>query len=98
MTLLLEPTELDGVVILTPRRLSNSRGFFSENWNRRRMAKAGFDVSWVQENHSLSAHAGTVRGLHFQAPPRGQTKLVRCGHGALFNVVVDIRMPSGSPS
>ena len=60
------------------------------------MAEAGFDHDWVQDNHSLSMQPGTVRGLHFQAPPHAQAKLVRCGRGALFDVVVDIRR--GSPT
>lgn len=60
------------------------------------MAEAGFDYDWVQDNHSLSAQPGTVRGLHFQAPPHAQDKLVRCAKGALFDVVVDIR--KGSPT
>ena len=87
----IEQTKLSGVVILTPQRFGDARGFFSESWNRQRMAEAGLDVDWVQDNHSLSAAVGTVRGLHFQAPPHAQAKLVRCGRGALFDVVVDIR-------
>ena len=94
--MLIERTDLDGVVILTPQRFGDSRGFFSESWNRARMAEAGLDFDWVQDNHSLSAQAGTVRGLHFQAPPHAQAKLVRCGRGALWDVAVDIRR--GSPT
>ncbi len=60
------------------------------------MAEAGLDVDFVQDNHSLSEHAGTIRGLHFQAPPHAQAKLVRCGRGALFDVAVDVRR--GSPT
>ena len=92
----IEPTSLPGVVILTPARFGDARGFFSESWNRARMAAAGFDLDFVQDNHSLSAKAGTIRGLHFQAPPQPQAKLVRCGQGRLFDVAVDIR--AGSPT
>ena len=92
----IEPTDLPGVVILTPARFGDSRGFFSESWNRARMAAAGFDLDFVQDNHSLSAKAGTIRGLHFQAPPHAQAKLVRCGQGRLYDVAVDIR--AGSPT
>ncbi len=92
----IEQTALEGVFILTPQRFGDIRGFFSESWNRQRMADAGLDYDWVQDNHSLSAQAGTVRGLHCQAPPHAQDKLVRCGRGALFDVAVDIR--KGSPS
>ncbi|WP_198586132.1 dTDP-4-dehydrorhamnose 3,5-epimerase [Roseovarius salinarum] len=91
-----ETTALEGVVILTPRRFSDARGEFCETWNRRRMAEAGLDIDFVQDNRSLSVSAGTVRGLHFQAPPHAQAKLVRCGRGRLFDVAVDIRR--GSPT
>lgn len=60
------------------------------------MAEAGLAYDWVQDNHSMSMQAGTVRGLHFQSPPHAQDKLVRCGRGALFDVAVDIRR--GSPT
>jgi len=92
----IEQTPLPGVAIITPARFGDTRGFFSESWNRARMAKAGYDIDFVQDNHSLSARAGTVRGLHFQAPPHAQAKLVRCGRGRLFDVAVDIRR--GSPT
>ena len=91
-----EKTPLEGLLILTPRRFGDARGFFSESWNAQTMADAGIDLAFVQDNHSLSAQAGTLRGLHFQTPPMAQGKLVRCGRGALFDVAVDIR--SGSPT
>ena len=89
-------TSLPGVLILTPRRFGDERGFFAETWNRTRMAEAGIDIDFVQDNHSLSRQTGTLRGLHFQAPPHAQAKLVRCGQGALFDVAVDIR--KGAPT
>lgn len=91
-----EKTKLDGVVILTPQRFGDARGFFCESWNRKRMAEAGLDYDWVQDNHSMSLEVGTLRGLHFQAPPHAQAKLVRCGRGSLFDVAVDIRKESPS--
>ena len=91
-----EETRLPGVVILTPRRFGDERGFFSESWNRRVMADLGLDIDFVQDNHSLSRDIGTVRGLHFQAPPHAQAKLVRCGRGRLFDVAVDIRKGSAT--
>lgn len=91
-----EKTKLDGVLILTPARFEDPRGFFSECWNQKRMADAGLDYDWVQDNHSLSRTPGTLRGLHFQAPPHGQAKLVRCGQGSLYDVAVDARR--GSPT
>ncbi|SIS77539.1 dTDP-4-dehydrorhamnose 3,5-epimerase [Phaeovulum vinaykumarii] len=93
----IERTDLPGVLIVTPRRFGDARGFFAETWNRRAFAAAGLDLpDFVQDNHSLSHEAGTLRGLHFQAPPAAQGKLVRCGQGALLDVCVDIRR--GSPS
>jgi dTDP-4-dehydrorhamnose 3,5-epimerase len=92
----IEQTKLPGVLILTPARFGDARGFFSESWNRKTLAAQGIDFDFVQDNHSLSARVGTVRGLHFQSPPHAQTKLVRCGKGCLFDVAVDIRR--GSPT
>ena len=92
----IEATALSGVAILTPARFGDARGFFSESWSRKRLAEAGIDIDFVQDNHSVSARAGTVRGLHFQAPPHAQAKLVRCGRGALWDVAVDVR--AGSPT
>ena len=89
-------TDLPGVLILTPRRFADARGFFSESWNQRVMEAAGIEIAFVQDNHSLSRDVGTVRGLHFQSPPHAQAKLVRCGRGALYDVAVDVRR--GSPS
>ena len=91
----IEDTALDGVRRLIPRRFGDARGFFAETWNARTFAALGIDAAFVQDNHSLSEAAGTLRGLHFQAPPEAQGKLVRCGRGALTDVVVDIRR--GSP-
>lgn len=92
----IEETGLPGLKVLTPARFGDARGFFSESWSRRRMREAGIDLDFVQDNHSLSVAPGILRGLHFQAPPHAQDKLVRCGRGAMFDVAVDIR--KGSPS
>ena len=91
-----EQTSISGLLVLTPRRFGDSRGFFAETYSARALAGAGWETAFVQDNHSLSAKVGTVRGLHFQAPPHAQAKLVRCGRGALFDVAVDIRV--GSPT
>ena len=92
----IEETSLSGVLILTPRRFGDARGWFMETWNASRMAEAGLDLAFVQDNHSFSAAKGTLRGLHFQSPPRAQDKLVRCTKGAILDVAVDIR--AGSPT
>lgn len=93
---MLTETRLPGVKLITPPRFGDHRGFFSESYNRKRMAEHGITTEFVQDNHSLSREMGTVRGLHFQSPPHAQAKLVRCGRGALFDVAVDIRR--GSPT
>ena len=84
------------VKIVTPARFGDTRGFFSETYHRERFIDAGIDANFVQDNHSLSAVAGTVRGLHYQAPPFAQAKLVRVLRGAILDVAVDVR--SGSPT
>ncbi len=91
-----EETKIPGVMILEPNRFGDDRGFFCESWNANRMADAGLDVAFVQDNHSMSTDAGTLRGLHYQAPPHAQAKLVRCGRGRLLDVAVDAR--KGSPT
>ena len=91
----IEQTALPDVLIVTPDRFGDARGFFSESWSMRAFAAHGIDCEFVQDNHSMSAQKGTVRGLHYQRPPRAQDKLVRCGRGALLDVAVDFR--KGSP-
>ncbi len=89
-------TALSGVLLITPQRFADQRGFFSESWNARRLADHGITLEFVQDNHSLSHEVNTVRGLHFQAPPHAQDKLVRCGRGRLFDVAVDVRKGSAT--
>lgn len=94
---LVSQSSLNDVLIITPRRFGDHRGFFSESWNRKALEAEGvFLPEFVQDNHSMSSEVGTVRGLHFQSPPHAQGKLVRCGRGAIFDVAVDVR--KGSPS
>lgn len=92
----IEHTSLPGVLILTPRRFGDGRGFFAEVWNRDTLRAHGIEMEFVQDNQSLSVPIGTVRGLHYQAPPHAQDKLVRCGAGVVYDVAVDVRV--GSPS
>jgi dTDP-4-dehydrorhamnose 3,5-epimerase len=87
---------LPEVLLIAPVKHGDSRGFFSETYSHRELAKAGFDKAFVQDNHSLSGKRGILRGLHFQRPPHAQDKLVRVTRGAVFDVAVDIR--KGSPS
>lgn len=81
---------------LVPVRHGDARGWFTESYSRRRMAELGIDLEFVQDNHSFSAVPGTLRGIHYQAPPYAQAKLVRCIAGAIWDVAVDLRR--GSPT
>lgn len=83
-------------ILIEPLRHNDHRGFFSEIYSYQNYLDFGIDVTFVQDNHSLSRNVGTIRGLHFQSPPHAQAKLVRCGRGAIFDVAVDIRQ--GSPT
>lgn len=87
-------TTLAGVLLLRPKRFRDSRGWFTESWNRRTFREAGLDIDFVQDNLSLSLGAGTVRGLHYQRPPCAQTKLVGVPCGRILDVVVDLRRNS----
>lgn len=87
---------LSEVKLIETPRFGDSRGFFSETYNLRAFSQAGIDTVFVQDNHSLSATHGTLRGLHFQSHPFAQDKLVRVTRGRILDVVVDIR--HGSPN
>jgi dTDP-4-dehydrorhamnose 3,5-epimerase len=91
-----ERLKIREIVVLRPDCHEDARGFFSETYSRRAMADAGIQGEFVQDNHSLSVPPGTLRGLHFQAPPAAQAKLVRVVRGAILDVAVDIRV--GSPT
>lgn len=92
----IEKTALPEVLIMTPHRFGDARGWFMETWNKRALEAAGVVLpEFVQDNHSASAQTGTLRGLHYQAPPRAQGKLVRCPRGVILDVAVDARR--GSP-
>jgi len=92
-----EPTLLPDVIRFTPSRFTDARGYFMETFRLTKFQAAiGQTVQFVQENQSLSLKANTIRGLHFQGPPQGQGKLVRCVKGAILDVAVDIRI--GSPT
>ena len=82
--------------LIKPRRHADDRGWFSETYNRQRLAAGGVTADFVQDNQAYSRQSGVLRGLHFQAPPAAQTKLVRCIAGAIWDVAVDVRR--GSPS
>lgn len=89
------PLDLDGLLLCEPTRHGDARGWFMESYRQDIFdAAAGRDVRFVQDNHSLSAERGTLRGLHYQAPPFAQDKLVRCVAGTILDVAVDVRRSS----
>jgi dTDP-4-dehydrorhamnose 3,5-epimerase len=88
-------TVIPGVLLLRPQRVGDDRGFMSETFRSTWLEQAGILTSLVQDNHSYSEQRGTVRGLHFQVPPRAQDKLVRVVRGSVLDVAVDLR--KGSP-
>jgi dTDP-4-dehydrorhamnose 3,5-epimerase len=96
MSLQVRPLGLDGVFEIVPPKHGDNRGFFSEVWNAAGLAAAGVELAFVQDNHSYSAAAGVMRGLHYQLAPFAQDKLVRVTRGAIFDVAVDLRR--GSPT
>lgn len=87
-------TMLSGVYVVVAQRLHDQRGYFEETWSRQKFLNVGIEADFVQDNHSYSKSPGTLRGLHFQSPPHAQDKLIRCTHGAIFDVVVDVRRGS----
>lgn len=89
-------TPIAGLLVLQPHRFADARGWFSETWNRETLHSHGIDINFVQDNQSMSVAQGTIRGLHYQAPPRAQAKLVRCTRGVIYDVAVDMRPGSAT--
>ncbi|MBP7066522.1 dTDP-4-dehydrorhamnose 3,5-epimerase [Ferrovibrio sp.] len=96
MSLILKPLALAGPMLLTIKRFGDNRGWFTESYKKAALAEAGLEVDFVQDNHSFSAQAGTVRGMHYQIGATAQAKLIRCLRGRLVSVAVDIRRSSPS--
>lgn len=92
----IKKTYFDKVLLLEPKVHGDHRGFFVETYNQQSFKKIGIELHFVQDNHSLSAQRGTLRGLHYQNLPKAQSKLVRCIRGKILDVAVDIR--KGSPT
>lgn len=88
------PTEFEGVWVIEPEPHTDERGFFARMWCRDEFEQHGIDPELVQCNVSFNQHKGTVRGMHFQNAPHEEAKLVRCTHGAIFDVIVDLREDS----
>ncbi|MFN0217210.1 MAG: dTDP-4-dehydrorhamnose 3,5-epimerase [Hyphomicrobium sp.] len=92
--MLLTELAIPGLLHLVPKRHGDHRGFFAEVFKASILEGAGFNDVFIQDNHSMSAEVGTVRGLHFQKPPFAQAKLVRVVRGAIFDVALDLRRNS----
>jgi dTDP-4-dehydrorhamnose 3,5-epimerase len=89
-------TQLDDAWLIDLEPREDERGFFARIWCRQELAAQGLDTEIAQESLSFNRHRGTVRGLHFQRPPREETKIVRCTRGGIFDVIVDLRPQSPS--
>lgn len=87
-------TEIEGVFVVEPVVFGDERGWFVETYKKSEFEKEGINIDFVQDNHSMSAERGTLRGLHFQNELMAQAKLVRCTHGSVLDVVVDLRRSS----
>jgi dTDP-4-dehydrorhamnose 3,5-epimerase len=93
---MIEALALSGAFLIRPKRYSDDRGWFVETYNKEAFREAVGDVEFVQDNQSLSVHPFTLRGMHYQIPPKAQGKLVRVQRGSVFDVIIDIRR--GSPT
>lgn len=88
------PLHLEGAILIEPKVHGDNRGFFMESYNEEVFHRNGIKQQFIQDNHSLSAEPGVLRGLHYQLNPKAQTKLVRVIAGAIYDVIVDIRKNS----
>ncbi|MBO0350581.1 dTDP-4-dehydrorhamnose 3,5-epimerase [Phormidium pseudopriestleyi FRX01] len=87
-------TKLEGAWIIEPERLTDERGFFARTWCQREFEERGLHSGLVQCNTSFNSLSGTLRGMHYQIHPHGETKLVRCTQGAIYDVIIDMRPTS----
>jgi dTDP-4-dehydrorhamnose 3,5-epimerase len=89
-------TKLEGAFVVEPKKFEDERGFFAHSWSQREFAERGLDSRLVECSISFNRKRGTLRGMHYQAAPHGQVKLVRCTMGSIYDVIVDLR--AGSPT
>lgn len=87
-------TPLEGAFLIEPQRFADSRGHFARQFCARTFAERGLSSAFVQVNESLNRRQGTLRGMHYQLPPRAETKLVRCVRGAMYDLILDLRPDS----
>lgn len=88
--MIFEPTRLEGAFVVEPEKLEDGRGFFARSWCLREFEAHGLNPRMVQCNISLSKRKGTLRGIHYQAPPHAEAKLVRCTAGSIYDVIIDL--------
>ena len=88
------PTELEGAFILEPEKLEDDRGFFARSWCKKEFEAHGLNSKLIQCNISFNKEKGTLRGMHYQLPPREEAKLVRCTSGSIYDVIIDLRCES----
>lgn len=89
--MIFHPASLPGAAVIEPEPVEDERGLFARVWSQREFAARGLGATWVQSAVSYNAKAGTLRGIHYQAAPHAEAKLVRCTRGAIYDVIVDIR-------
>lgn len=92
--MLFTEVKLAGALLIEPEPIEDERGFFARTWSQREFQERGLDANWVECNISFNRKKGILRGLHYQAAPYAQAKLVRCTMGAIFDVIVDLRQDS----
>lgn len=92
--MIFKPTRLEGAFVVEPEKLEDGRGFFARSWCLREFEAHGLNPRMVQCNISLSKRKGTLRGIHYQAPPHAEAKLVRCTAGSIYDVIIDLRPES----
>lgn len=88
------PTKLPGAFLVSLRKIEDARGFFARGWCTEEFTQHGLAPAMVQLNVGFSLAKGTLRGLHYQIPPHGEAKFVRCTRGSVFDVIVDLRRDS----
>ena len=94
--MIFKETKLAGAFVIEPERIEDERGTFARTYCREEFARHGIDAVWVQCNISFNRRKGTLRGMHYQAPPYGEPKLIRCTMGAIYDVIVDLRPGSAT--
>jgi dTDP-4-dehydrorhamnose 3,5-epimerase len=94
--MIINETTLKDAMLIDLEKRGDDRGFFARTMCEDEFGKKGMESTWVQQNMSVSAHKGTLRGMHYQAPPHGEIKLIRCVRGAICDIIVDLRPDSPS--